>query len=330
MRVLTSSTAGFRLRQPAQACEWGAVQRFWLNVATLMVTVAATAAPPSAWALDKQGSAHGGSVEGSSTGVNLSGALMAGVALYNPSYAARPDNTGLALMRYGAHVDLDLIGRYLSIPLDLNLFTDRTRPGLLIFAPTEFDVITGLTSTFELGPGALEVGARVEHDRPVDEGTFTQTYVDARGRYLFSAASLWPRLASALKDGDVSGWLTLGVFAFNPTYAARPDNTGLALFRYAAHVELSVLDDLVSIGLDGTFFSDRTSSVVLRPSELDFTSEVIVHLSDFELHVAYERDMPIDKPGLVQQFVYALLVWSFDVRTLQADAYSHRNQAPSP
>ena len=47
------------------------------------------------------------------------------MSLYNPTYAARPDNTGLALFRYAAHFDFDLIGRRLSIPLDLNMFTDR-------------------------------------------------------------------------------------------------------------------------------------------------------------------------------------------------------------
>ena len=45
--------------------------------------------------------------------------------LYNPTYAARPDNTGLALMRYAGHRDVDLIGSRLSIPIDINTFTDR-------------------------------------------------------------------------------------------------------------------------------------------------------------------------------------------------------------
>ena len=63
-----------------------------------------------AHALDKQASAHGGGVGGADRGMALSGALTLGAALYNPSYAARPDNTGLALMRYAAHVDGDLIG----------------------------------------------------------------------------------------------------------------------------------------------------------------------------------------------------------------------------
>ncbi len=97
----------------------------------------------SAWALDKQGSAHGGQVGGAGTELNVSGSATLGVSLYNPSYAARPDNSGRALMRYAAHLDVDLLGRYLSIPLDLNMFSDRQRHKLGVFAPSELDLIGG-------------------------------------------------------------------------------------------------------------------------------------------------------------------------------------------
>ena len=282
----------------------------------------------SSLALDKQGSAHGGAVGDQNTGFNFSGALMLGVSLYNPSYAARPDNTGLALLRYGGHFDVDLLGRLLSIPIDVSFFTDSTRLGGLVLLPTEFDFITGVTSTFAVGPGDLEVGARVEHDRPVDMGTFTQTYVDARARYLYSFARFVPGLAETLKGGDLNGWITLGGFLFNPTYAARPDNTGLALLRYAVHAELSTFDDLLSLGLDATMFTDRLVNVV-RPSELDFTVDLIFHKGDFEVHLAYERDMPVDGPGLVQQFVYVLGVWSFDLKNVTRPL-GHKNQIVSP
>lgn len=77
----------------------------------LIALVAPLTIAPRAAALDKQGSAHGGSVEGRDSGFDLSGSVLVGTAFYNPSYAARPDNTGLAFMRYGAHADIDLIGR---------------------------------------------------------------------------------------------------------------------------------------------------------------------------------------------------------------------------
>ncbi len=290
----------------------------------------ALAPPRPASALDKQGSAHGGDVAGEGDdGFHVSGSLIFGSALYNPTYAARPDNSGRALLRYAAHADVDLVGRKLSVPLDVNLFTDRERGGLGVFAPSEVDVIGGLTSTWDAGPGAFEFGARVEHDRPADRGGFTQTYVDARARYLYSLARLAPGVAPALAGGDVSGWATLGWFAFNPTYAARPDNSGKALLRYALHVEVSAFDDLVSIGVDGTTFTDRTTNA-LRPSELDLTPELIVRTAPFEVHLAYERDMPLDRGGLVQSFVYALGVWSFDLKRPQTRPYEERNQIVSP
>ena len=107
------------------------------------------------------------------------------------------------------------------------------------------------------------------------------------------------------------GWLTLGWFAYNRSYFARPDNTGLALFRYAAHVEISTWNDHLALGLDAIFFTDKQASNVFRPSELDFTPELIARFSRYEVHLAYERDMPIDQDGLIQQFVYLLGAVSF-------------------
>ncbi len=279
----------------------------------IALAVASLCGARTASALDRQGSAHAGSVQTTTEGRNISGGVFVGVALYNPSYAARPDNTGLALMRYGAHLDVDLIGSRLSIPIDLNAFTDRLRPGALALAPSEFDVITGLTSTFDAGPGAVELGARVEHDSPVDRPGFHQTYADLRARFLFSVANAAPGVGRALANGDVSGWVTVGWFAINPTYAARPDNTGIALFRYAAHGELSLWSDRISLGVDATMFTDRRATNPARPTELDLTGEVIGRYPPIELHVAYERDMPLDRGGLVQDFAYLLLSYTFDV-----------------
>jgi hypothetical protein len=292
---------------------------------------------PSASALDKQGSAHGGDVGGEAgddNGVNFSGALTLGSSIINTQYAARPDNTGVALMRYAAHGDLDLIGRKLSIPIDLNMFTDKTRKGALVFSPTEFDVIGGVTSTGTLTKGAdLELGARVEHDRPVDRGGFTQSYGDIRARLLYSLGQVFPRLKHALIDGDISGYATLGYFLFNPSYAARPDNSGNALFRYVGHAELSVYKDYLSLGLDGTFFTDRRQTPAAKafaPSELDVTYEVIGRKDPFEVHLAYERDMPIDRGGKVQDFVYLLLVYGFDFQHKQVAPLEQRGTIPSP
>jgi hypothetical protein len=292
------------------------------------VVGAAVFVSSSARALDKQGSAHGGQVgDEGGDGFNLSGALTLGSSIYNPTYAARPDNTGLALFRYAAHADVDLLGRKLSIPIDVNMFTDRERDGLAVLAPTEFDIIAGLTTTWGLGPGDLELGARFENDRPIDQGNFTQSYVDVRARYLYSLANDWQVLAK--HDADISGWATLGLFAWNPTYAARPDNTGHALFRYGLHGELSLFRDLISFGMDGAMFTDRDSNAI-KPSELDLTPEIILHWAPFELHVAYERDLPLDTGDYTQTYVYALGVWSFDFKEAADQPLEHRGQVLSP
>jgi hypothetical protein len=298
--LVASYRSGVRTRRGGGAGKWQAI-----SIALLLT------AAPRARALDKQGSAHGGNVGGASEGFGVGGSVMLGSSIYNPSYAARPDNSGLALFRYAAHADFDLIGSRLSIPVDVNMFTDAEQQGLAIFKPSEFDIIAGVTSTWPVGPGAIEFGSRVEHDRPVDQGTYTQTYVDFRTRYLYSLARSWTDLGS--RGMDIKGWGTLGAFVINPTYAARPDNTGLALFRYALHGEFSILNDLFSFGLDATMFTDKQADNIFRPSELDFTPEIVFHpLDPLEFHVAYETDVPLDRDGRTQTYVYALAVWSFD------------------
>lgn len=281
------------------------------RTATAVSAVLVTCFPGTARALDKQGSAHGGDVAGHDSGFAVTGAASFGFSPYNPTYAARPDATGHTLLRAALHLDVDLIGRLLSIPLDVNVFSDRDRRGASKLLPTELDLIGGVTSTWALGPGALELGLRGEHDRPIDRGTYTQSYVDFRSRYLFSLKPVVSGLESSLGRGDVLGYVTLGAFLINPTYAARPDNSGLALFRYVAHVETWMWNTHIGLGLDATFFTDRQASL-LGPSELDFTPELIGRWEPFEIHLAYERDMPLDRGGLVQHFVYVLGVWAFE------------------
>ena len=309
------------------ACSDVPVRRPWLLLVVVLWAGRARA-------LDKQGSAHADGTSGAE-GFEVSGAVTFGSALYNRSYAARPDNSGLAMFRYAAHADVDLLGPRLSIPLDVNVFTDRRRGGLGAAAPSELDLIGGLTTTWPVLGGSVEVGTRLEHDRPVDRpcapgaALCTQSYVDVRARYLFALSRAVPGLARGLRGGDVSGAFTLGAFAWNPTYAARPDNTGKALLRIAPHVELSLLDDLLSFGFDFTMFTDRTRSA-LRPSELDVTQEVIVHVSPWEVHVAYERDLPIDRPGYAQSFVYALLAWNFRASGATPAPLEQRGSVLSP
>jgi hypothetical protein len=281
-----------------------------------MLAMLALFVPAGARALDKQGSSHGASVADDSAGFGLYASMLAGVALYNPTYAARPNNSGHALGRLAPHFDLDLIGTRLSIPLDVNLFTDRDRPGLGKLAPSELDVITGLTSTWPLGPTAFEVGARFERDMPVDRGSFSQSYGDVRARWLGSLAAFEPGVPGWLHGGDVTTQVTLGWFGLNRNYAARPDNTGIALFRYAAHLALEAFDGLLLTGIDATLFTDKRKHAV-RPSELDLTFDVGTSVSVIDVHLAYERDMPIDGGGLggnlVQHMLMLYATWGLQV-----------------
>lgn len=305
----------------------------WSRCGRLLGVLLVTTCGPlesAALALDKQGSAHGGGVSGADEGFDLTGALTVGVSIINNSYAARPNNTGLALMRYAGHADVDLIGRRLSIPVDVNMFTDKLRPGFEKLAPTELDLILGVTSTWTLAFGALESGTRIEHDRPLDQGGLTQTYIDLRERYLYSLAQRYPRLRDIFRDGDVSGWVTLGWFAVNPSYYARPDNTGRALFRYGANARLSTFSDLFAVAFDVTMYTDRFATVPIRPSELDFTPEVIVRRGVWEAHLAYETDRSVDRGGFKQQFVYALLVWSFDAYNPDPVPFERDEHVPTP
>lgn len=266
-----------------------------------------------AHALDKQGSAHGGKVAGDDHGMALSGSVLVGVAVYNPSYAARPDNSGHALLRVAPHFDFDLVGRHLSIPLDVNVFTDRDRHGLKVMLPSELDVITGLTSTWPLSAvTAVEIGARFERDMPVDRGRYTQSYVDARTRLLYSLAPVWSGLDAALGGGGMSGTCTLGWFAYNPSYAARPDNTGRALLRYQLGLSVDALRHRFAVGVDLTSFSDRTTNGA-RPTELDLTPSISYRWGAALLQLAYERDMPLDRSGLVQQLLIAAAAFDFSL-----------------
>lgn len=238
----------------------------------------------------------------------MSGNLLFGAAIYNPTYAARPDNTGHALLRLAGHLDVDLIGSRLSIPIDVNFFSDRDRPGAAKLAPSEFDIIAGVTSTWPVARGALEFGLRGEGDFPVDQGTKTQSYMDARARYTLSFGEYFPSLRDGLAGGDIGAAATLGWFVINPSYAARPDNTGRALFRYGLHTSISYTPRFF-FGFDATFFTDRHENPVV-PSELDITLELGATLIDtLALHVAYERDMPIDRGGVTQHFVLLYLTW---------------------
>jgi len=294
-----------RYSQPCLLANQCVRTRFWVGLILWLTST-------SAYGLDKQRGSQTNEVAGEDSGFDISGTVLAGFAAYNPSYAARPDNSGLALGRLAPHLDIDLIGERLSIPIDVNVFTDRKQHGLALLRPSEIDVITGLTTTWPLGrPTALELGVRGERDMPADRKGLTQSYADTRANLLFDVAPTWLPLASALSGGDITGRMTLGLFAYNLSYAARPDLSGLALLRYGSHIEASIWNRHAAFAFDVVSFTDRRRNV-LAPSEVDLTPELIARDGSFELHFAYERDMPVDRGGLVQQLILVHGVWSFN------------------
>jgi len=274
---------------------------------------------------------------------NLSGNLFFGVFLFNPTYASRPDNTGIAQLRYGLHVDADLYDRWLTLSYDLNSFSDGSAGSPGPFVPTEHDHIIGVLTTIPL-PKHLDLTLAVhyETDQPgfgpnaafrarhpdcqtmpgagcFDAG-YSQSYVDAYARLTWTH----PR---------ISLFAAVGGFLYNPTYAARPDNTGLALLRYVIHGELVLLPWLV-VRLDLNFFTDR-DEFPLQPTELDLTSEIAVKYRGFELRFVGEADLPIGThppgpmapvfaPNLKQVYLAALLSWSFDLRDWLAKRKARR------
>jgi hypothetical protein len=82
--------------------------------------------------------------------------------------------------------------------------------------------------------------------------------------------------------------------------------------------------------MDGVMFTDRDSNNVVKPSELDVTPEIIGHFAPFEVHLAYERDLPLDGGDFTQTYVYALAAWSFDLRDAAEQPLESRGQIISP
>jgi hypothetical protein len=287
------------------------------HIYALLFLIGALTITKQSLALDKYGVPHGGELgDNDNRDFNISGDCLIGASIFNSTYGARPDNTGLALFRYACHTDIDILGKSLSLPLDANVFTDKLRHGAGVFAPSELDLIGGITTTqliFHKG-NELEMGIHLEQDRPIDRPGFSQFDSDLRIRYIFSLSKMFPKLKNELVGGDIRGYAALGYDWFNPSNPARPDNTGSELFMYDGKVDFSVWHDHVGIGLHTTFYTDRRLNDIVKPTELDITYEFVVKMQPFEVHLAYERDMPLDTKTLIQDLIYTTFVYNFDYR----------------
>lgn len=314
------------------------------HIALALAAVLWSAAP--AHALNKQG-ARNDDADGADQAFNLSGYVFSGVFLFNPTYAARPGNSGLAFGRFGLHVDLDLYHRWLTLSYDENTFTDRSPASPGWYKPSEDDHIVGLLTNIPLPHDfSLAFAAHYEIDLPAYEATrafrdnpanqyqagYSQSYIDVYAR-------------AGWTGGPWTAYAALGGFAYNTSYAARPDNSGVALLRYVLHGEVELLPWLV-YRLDLNFFTDRQEGP-LTPTESDILSTVAAHWRAWELRFDAESDLnigryahtddpryahtqPIPRPGFNQFYLATVIQWSFDAKQLKQKKPSQPQRPIAP
>lgn len=234
------------------------------------------------------------------------GYLLTGAFLSNPTFAARPDNTGLVGLRHMIHLETDLYKQYLTFYTDQNFFSDRKDGWIRL---SEWDSTYAFTGMID------RIGWRLQYERDagLDRRTLIQEYADVLVTARFQATQdvgwwrqMFPRQNLAAYAG--MGWLF-----HNSQYFARPDNTGAALYRYVAHADLDLYRNKVVLYGDANMFTDRQSHKALNPSELDWIVGLAVRFNDMELALYHETDQPLDRPGLIQKYLALQFRYSFDV-----------------
>jgi hypothetical protein len=235
------------------------------------------------------------------------GYFLTAAFVSNPTFAARPDNTGLVGLRHMLHLETDLYKQYLTFYTDQNFFSDRTKGWIEL---SEWDgtfALTGLVDRF---------GWRIQYERdaPLDKSGLKQEYADGLATARFQAVqdSSWWR--ATFPNQNLTAYAGAGWLFHNSNYFARPDNTGRALFRYVVHADLDLYKNRVVLYGDMNFFTDREAGNTLNPTELDWIAGLALRVrEDMELSVYREQDQPLDKPGLVQKYVAVQLRFAFDV-----------------
>ena len=235
------------------------------------------------------------------------GYVLSSAFISNPTFAARPDNTGLVGLRHMLHLETDLYKQYLTFYTDQNFFSDRTKGWIEL---SEWDgtfAVTGLVDRFGWH-------IQYERDAPLDKSGIIQTYADALLTSRFQAIqdlSWWQRV---FPNQNLTAYAGAAWLFHNGHYFARPDNTGRALFRYVAHADLDLYKNRVVLYGDMNLFTDREAGNTINPTELDWIIGLALRFrEDMELSIYREQDQPLDKPGLVQKYWAVQLRYSFDV-----------------
>jgi hypothetical protein len=235
------------------------------------------------------------------------GYFLSAAFLSNPTFAARPDNTGLVGLRHMLHLETDLYKQYLTFYTDQNFFSDRTKGWIEL---SEWDgtfALTGLVDRY---------GWRIQYERdaPLDKSGLKQEYADTLLTARFQAIQDVSWWRAAFPNQNLTAYAGAGWLFHNSHYFARPDNTGRALFRYVAHADLDLYKNRIVLYGDMNFFTDREAGNTLNPTELDWIIGLAVRVrEDMEVSLYREQDQPLDKPGLVQKYIAVQLRYSFDV-----------------
>jgi hypothetical protein len=158
-------------------------------------------------------------------------------------------------------------------------------------------------------------------------------YVSAR-LCLVLAALLMTRLSPAfaleksgrteIEEGpppEIQFSLMFSDFVDNTSFRARPDNTGIVKYRYLGHLEIQPLWAPVALVLDTNFFTDKEARNEFRPSEWDQAIGFVYRHKEWAALLRYERDMPIDKSGLVQAYAEAQGLWHRDNLLVKNSAF---------
>ena len=236
----------------------------------------------------------------------LGGYFLSSAFVSNPTFTARPDNTGLVGLRHMLHLETDVYKQYLTVYTDQNFFSDR-RTGWIQLS--EWDDTYGITGLID------HFGWRVqyERDKPLDRSGLQQIYADALLTYRFKAEEdliWWKRI---FPNQNLTAYAGPGWLFFNKDYFARPDNTGTALFRYVGHFDLDLYQERVILFGDVNMFTDRTATSAIRPSELDWILGLAVRWHEYEVSFYQESDQPLDRGGLVQKYFALQFRMAFDV-----------------
>jgi hypothetical protein len=235
------------------------------------------------------------------------GYFLTAAFVSNPTFAARPDNTGLVGLRHMLHLETDLYKQYLTFYTDQNFFSDRTKGWIEL---SEWDgtfALTGLVDRF---------GWRIQYERdaPLDKSGTKQVYADTLLTSRFQATQDLSWWKGIFPNQNLTAYAGAGWLFHNSNYFARPDNTGKALFRYVAHADLDLYKNRVVLYGDMNLFTDREAGNKLNPTELDWIIGLALRFrEDMEISVYREQDQPLDKPGLVQKYMAVQLRYSFDV-----------------